>query len=178
MFRRYRLRGTCLPAALLSRSASDAHWRQRSAIRFQVILLSGSCVKRAICSQSWAWRKRIALRSTPRFSAGGAGRRPRRSDGGDPPPLKWSHLRYVFDTKEDCNGKEAIQALRDRREGVLVSQGQNVVGMTVEKVAGFLGKNSGEVCSKAEELHVPVSVSDGAKRRHDPTLSGPQVDCL
>jgi len=27
----------------------------------------------------------------------------------DPPPLKWSDLRYVFDTKEDCNGKEAIQ---------------------------------------------------------------------
>jgi hypothetical protein len=27
----------------------------------------------------------------------------------DPPPLKWSDLRYVF-IKEDCNGKEAIQA--------------------------------------------------------------------
>ena len=27
----------------------------------------------------------------------------------DPPPLKWSDLRYVFDIKEDCNGKEAIQ---------------------------------------------------------------------
>jgi hypothetical protein len=25
--------------------------------------------------------------------------------GGDPPPLKWSDLRYVFDIKEDCNGK-------------------------------------------------------------------------
>src|SRR5438067_4208635 len=24
----------------------------------------------------------------------------------DPPPLKWSDLRYVFDIKEDCNGKE------------------------------------------------------------------------
>src|SRR5262245_39159744 len=24
--------------------------------------------------------------------------------GGDPPPLKWSDLRYVFDIKEDCNG--------------------------------------------------------------------------
>jgi hypothetical protein len=22
----------------------------------------------------------------------------------DPPPLKWSDLRYVFDIKEDCNG--------------------------------------------------------------------------
>src|SRR5262249_25874074 len=28
----------------------------------------------------------------------------------NPPPLKWSDLRYVFDIQEDCNGKEAIQA--------------------------------------------------------------------
>ena len=28
----------------------------------------------------------------------------------DPPPLKRYDLRYVFDIKEDCNGKEAIQA--------------------------------------------------------------------
>jgi hypothetical protein len=28
----------------------------------------------------------------------------------DPPPLKCSDLRYVFDIKEDRNGKEAIQA--------------------------------------------------------------------
>jgi hypothetical protein len=28
----------------------------------------------------------------------------------DPPPLKWSDLRYVSDIQEDCNGKEAIQA--------------------------------------------------------------------
>src|SRR5204863_5692198 len=34
----------------------------------------------------------------------------------DPPPLKWSDLRYVFDIKEDCNAKEAIQARRDRRQ--------------------------------------------------------------
>src|SRR4029450_10510795 len=34
----------------------------------------------------------------------------------DPPTLKWSDLRYVFDIKEDRNGKEAIQARRDRRE--------------------------------------------------------------
>ena len=33
-----------------------------------------------------------------------------KSQGPDPPPLKWSVLRYVFDIKEDCNGKEAIQA--------------------------------------------------------------------
>jgi len=37
----------------------------------------------------------------------GAGNNPVWSD---PPPLKWSDLRYVFDIKEDCNGKEAIQA--------------------------------------------------------------------
>ena len=28
----------------------------------------------------------------------------------DPPPMKWSDLRYVFDIQEDCDGKEAIQA--------------------------------------------------------------------
>jgi hypothetical protein len=28
----------------------------------------------------------------------------------DPPPKKWSDLRYVFGIKEDRNGKEAIQA--------------------------------------------------------------------
>ena len=33
-----------------------------------------------------------------------------KGEGRDPPPLKWSDLRYVFDIKEDCNGKEAIQA--------------------------------------------------------------------
>jgi len=26
----------------------------------------------------------------------------------DPPPTKWSDLRYVFDIKEDCDGKEAL----------------------------------------------------------------------
>jgi len=28
----------------------------------------------------------------------------------DPPPTKWSDLRYVSDIEEDCNGKEALQA--------------------------------------------------------------------
>jgi hypothetical protein len=32
------------------------------------------------------------------------------ASGFDPPPLRWSDLRYVFDIKEDCKGKEAIQA--------------------------------------------------------------------
>jgi len=31
----------------------------------------------------------------------------------DPPPIKWPDLRYVFDIKEDCNGKEALQARRE-----------------------------------------------------------------
>ena len=30
--------------------------------------------------------------------------------GNDPLPLKSSDLGYVLDIKEDCNGKEAIQA--------------------------------------------------------------------
>ena len=34
--------------------------------------------------------------------------------GTDPPPTKWSDLRCVFDIKEDCNDKEALQARRDR----------------------------------------------------------------
>src|SRR6516225_11760337 len=48
---------------------------------------------------------------------------------GDPPPLKWSDLRYVFDIQEDCNGKEAIQEIvaKLRQGDVLVSQGQNMV---------------------------------------------------
>jgi hypothetical protein len=27
----------------------------------------------------------------------------------DPPPLKWSDLRYVFDSQEGHDGKEALQ---------------------------------------------------------------------
>src|SRR5215831_9726504 len=48
----------------------------------------------------------------------GAGEQRRRNGEteylGDPPPLKWSDLRYVFDIQEDCNGKEAIQATSTR----------------------------------------------------------------
>jgi len=33
-----------------------------------------------------------------------------RATSRDPPPLKWSDLRYVLDIQEDCNGKDAIQA--------------------------------------------------------------------
>src|SRR5215831_16753932 len=40
----------------------------------------------------------------------GIGTQPQFAIGCDPPPLKWSDLRYVFDIKEDCNDKEAIQA--------------------------------------------------------------------
>src|SRR5262245_250498 len=37
-------------------------------------------------------------------------------DEADPPPTKWSDLRYVSEIKEDSNDKEALQARRDRRE--------------------------------------------------------------
>src|SRR5262249_26570794 len=40
----------------------------------------------------------------------------KRAFSGDPPPLKWSDFRDGFDMKEGCNGKEALQARRDRRE--------------------------------------------------------------
>ena len=49
-------------------------------------------------------------------------------DFADPPPLKWSDLRYVFDIKEDCNGKEAYKpeeiVAKLRQVDVLLSQGQ------------------------------------------------------
>jgi hypothetical protein len=32
------------------------------------------------------------------------------SDVNDPPPLKWSDLKYVFDTQEDHDGEDALQA--------------------------------------------------------------------
>jgi hypothetical protein len=34
----------------------------------------------------------------------------------DPPPLKWSDLRYVFDSQEGHDGKEALQGRRDCRQ--------------------------------------------------------------
>ena len=34
----------------------------------------------------------------------------KRRSGSDPLPLQRSDLKHVFDIKEDCNGKEAIQA--------------------------------------------------------------------
>jgi hypothetical protein len=33
-------------------------------------------------------------------------------DTTDPPPLKWSDLRYVFDIQEDCNGEDTASCLR------------------------------------------------------------------
>jgi hypothetical protein len=38
---------------------------------------------------------------------------PKQRGNFDPPPLKWSGLRYVFDIKEDCNGKEAFAGAHD-----------------------------------------------------------------
>ena len=51
-----------------------------------------------------------ARRKFPATLLGGAAAWPRTARAHDPPPLKWSDLRYVFDIKEDCNDKEAIQA--------------------------------------------------------------------
>ena len=48
----------------------------------------------------------------------------------DPPSLKWSDLRYVFDIKEDCNWQGSDTSLKRaklRQVDVLVSQGQNMV---------------------------------------------------
>ena len=50
-----------------------------------------------------------AVGECPCRSIAGGGYSAWRLDG-DPPPTKWSDLRYVFEIKEDCNGKEAIQA--------------------------------------------------------------------
>ena len=48
----------------------------------------------------------------------------------DPPPLKWSDLRYVFDIKEDSNAKEAFKpeeiVAKLRQVDVLTSQGQTL----------------------------------------------------
>src|SRR5262245_27049959 len=57
--------------------------------------------------------RRHRLDAAEHLSPGPDGRgntehRPHRAS--EPPPLKWSDLRYVSDIKEDCNGKEAIQA--------------------------------------------------------------------
>ena len=41
--------------------------------------------------------------------------------------MKWSDLRYVFGIKEDCNGKEALQAEEIVAE-LRVSQGRSMSG--------------------------------------------------
>jgi 5-methylcytosine-specific restriction endonuclease McrA len=68
----------------------------------------GNCVSaHSGCNQ----RKSFTLLDpTPAFALHLAEARALASEAADPPPLKWSDLRYVFDIKEDCNGKEAIQA--------------------------------------------------------------------
>src|SRR5262249_40423882 len=49
----------------------------------------------------------------------------------DPPPLKWSDLRYVFDIKEDLMARKRYKpeeiVAKLRQVDVLVSQGQNMV---------------------------------------------------
>jgi hypothetical protein len=46
------------------------------------------------------------------------------------PPTKWSDLKYVFDIKKDCNGKEALQVAKLRQVDVLISQGQGMTEAT------------------------------------------------
>jgi len=50
--------------------------------------------------------------SSTRYGGNAAGYGTAKNYGGspDPPPLKWSDLRYVSDIEEDGNGKEALQA--------------------------------------------------------------------
>jgi hypothetical protein len=56
------------------------------------------------------WRaERVSFALLQQLTASPSGEKTDAS-GHDPPPLKWSDLRYVFDIQEDCNGKEAIQA--------------------------------------------------------------------
>src|SRR5262245_26669660 len=47
--------------------------------------------------------------------------------GADPPPLKWSDLRYVFDIQEDCKARKRYKpeeiVAKLRQVDVLVSQG-------------------------------------------------------
>jgi hypothetical protein len=54
----------------------------------------------------------------------------------DPPPLKWSDLRYVSDIKEDSNAKEAYKpeeiVAKLRQVDVLVSQGQVLKELELE----------------------------------------------
>jgi hypothetical protein len=76
---------------------------------------------RKSCPQNQLALKKATENATGPFSDGGAyrtntiatirgGPNSNTMRSSDPPPLKWSDLRYVFDIKEDCNGKEAIQA--------------------------------------------------------------------
>jgi L-cysteate sulfo-lyase len=90
--------------------------------RLSAYLGARVCGSSAMTRQAWAWQQAPQTRLRPARGDGRAGRyaRVRRvvqsnsqrqvAAAADPPPLKWSDLRYVFDIKEDCNGKEAIQA--------------------------------------------------------------------
>jgi hypothetical protein len=87
-------------------------WRQRApALRAAPIWRRRAPWARA-CLGSFAGGPQLASSLGPLGNSFQCAHRHGRGSGQrvDPPPLKWSDLRYVFDIKEDCNGKEAIQA--------------------------------------------------------------------
>src|ERR1700746_3530127 len=82
-------------------------------MRLGTIVIRGAfiLIRSGVNSSDWAVRPEVDCRYVT-----GAALPARRPLVRDQPPSKWSDLRYVFDIKEDCNGKEALQARRDRRE--------------------------------------------------------------
>ena len=59
-------------------------------------------------------------------------------DATDPPPKKWSDLRYVFELKEDCNGTEAIQGHLEQCSILTPGWAQVRVGSCFDCLPGFL----------------------------------------
>jgi hypothetical protein len=78
--------------------------RESTAMAFPGCTARGS---RACLCRLRLWCRWLRCYGSNRLTRASEGDRP---IADDPPPLKWSDLRYVFDIKEDCNGKEAIQA--------------------------------------------------------------------
>ena len=64
-----------------------------------------------VCARSDAATKDEFSTSTPPARGSPERAEPEQSRHVDPSPLSWSNLRYVFDIKEDCNGKQGIHAL-------------------------------------------------------------------
>src|SRR5256885_12694565 len=64
-----------------------------------------------VCARSDAATKDEFSTSTPPARGSPERAEPEQGRHVDPSPLSWSNLRYVFDIKEDCNGKQGIHAL-------------------------------------------------------------------